>query len=151
MSNKPQGRRLWTWLIHCDDGEACPFLQKTLLSLGIGTIISIHENPFPNQEKIYDESQQRLIINMRRNLFTVFKQLSKVNDSWRMENPIMSLPVRSGLQNIDGIEIDTSDSPSLLFYYLFDDWYSSYSLVAKQEHQYGKQLGYLVSALTIGS
>ena len=57
----------------------------------------------------------------------------------------MKLPVRSGLlKNKEGDEV-VSDAPSLLFFYIFDDWYTSYSLVARKEHQYGKQLGRLVS------
>ena len=127
MNNKPQGRRLWTWLILCNDG----------------TVISIHENPFPGRHGSLDRRQQETVTNMRRNLWIVFKQLSKVNDAWRHQNAIMSLPIRSGLQSIEGNDISISDSPSLLLYYLFDDWYTSYSLVSKQEHQYGKQLGHL--------
>lgn len=127
ISNKPEGRRLWTWLILCDDD----------------TIISIHENPFPNRQADLDSHQQNIVTNMRRNLWIVFKQLSKVNDTWRMENAIMSLQIRPGLQTLDDNETSSSESSSLLFYYLFDDWYTSYSLVSKQEHQYGKQLGLL--------
>ena len=82
---------------------------------------------------------------MRRNLVNVFKNLSKSNDEWRRQNPIMTLPIRSGLLKIKEGEEIASDAPSLLFFYLFDDWYTTYSLVAKQEHQYGKQLGQLVS------
>lgn len=38
-----------------------------------------------------------------------------------------------------------SDTPGLLFYYIFDDWYSSYSVVFRKEHQYGEALDQLVS------
>ncbi len=63
----------------------------------------------------------------------------------------MSLPIRSGLLDIQGSSLTSSDAPSLLFYYLFDDWFTSYSLVAKQEHQYGKQLGLLVRSSQLSS
>lgn len=113
----------------------------------LGTIITIHENPFPNRQGGLDAAQQKSTANLRRNLMIVFRQLSKVNDEWKKENPIMSLPIRSGLLDIQGSSLTSSDAPSLLFYYLFDDWFTSYSLVAKQEHQYGKQLGLLVRSL----
>ena len=53
----------------------------------------------------------------------------------------MTVAVRSGRLPITS-ENDTgeADSPSLLVYYLFDDWYSIYSLIAKSEHQYRVQL-----------
>ena len=36
------------------------------------------------------------------------------------------------------------DGPGLLFYYLFDDWYATYALLAKEEHHYGSELKRLV-------
>lgn len=116
ISNKPQGRRLWTWLIHCDDG----------------TIIAVHENPYPSRQGELSEMQINSVGYMRRNLVTVIKQLSKSNENWRQQHPIQTLALRLGLQNIEGTEITASDAPSLLFYYLFDDWQTSYSLVAKK-------------------
>ena len=74
-------------------------------------------------------------------------QLSKSNDKKRKDNPIMTLPIRSGLLDIKDGEVATKDAPGLLFHYLFDDWPSSYSLVAKKEHQYGQKLAKLVSGL----
>lgn len=55
----------------------------------------------------------------------------------------------------DQANIKQEDGPSLLFYYIFDDWVSSYGLIAQREHQYGKALeelvspAYLMSAKTI--
>ena len=37
------------------------------------------------------------------------------------------------------------ESPSLLVYYLFDDWYSSYGLVSRSENHFGVQLERVVS------
>ena len=45
-------------------------------------------------------------------------------------------------------KISILDSPGLLFYYLFDDWYTSYALVAKKEQQYAARLDDLVRALS---
>lgn len=83
---------------------------------------------------------------MRRNLLNVFQQLSKANDQRSRDNHIMTIPVRPGLQDLTSNEVSPSDAPSLLFHYLFDDWLTSYSLVARKEHQYGMQLEVLVSS-----
>lgn len=108
------------------------------------TIIAIHENPYPQRQGDLSAEQHDSIGGIRRNLLNVVRQLSKSNEEWRKRHPVTTLPIRWGLQNIEGSEISAADAPSLLFYYLFDDWHTSYSLVSKQEHQYGKQLGVLV-------
>ncbi|KAL8793541.1 MAG: hypothetical protein Q9195_003914 [Heterodermia aff. obscurata] len=127
MQNKPQGKRLWTWLILCNDN----------------TIITINENPFHGHEGPPTPDEEEKLHSIRRNLANVFEQLSKVNEYRKVENPINALSIRSGLPKAKSDEPEISEAPSLLFHYLFDDWYTSYSLVAKQEHQYGKQLGKL--------
>ena len=40
------------------------------------------------------------------------------------------------------------DTPGLLFYYLFDDWSSSYGLVARKEYQYGAELDRMVGQIS---
>lgn len=45
----------------------------------------------------------------------------------------------------DQATIKQEDGSSLLFYYLFDDWVSSFGLIAKRQHQYGVSLEQLVS------
>ena len=88
--------------------------------------------------------QQSLLGVIRRNLLNVFRQLSKVNDDHRKHNPINTLDIRPSLLSNQSSDITMADSPSLLFYYLFDDWYTSYALVAKSEHQYAMELEKLV-------
>lgn len=89
---------------------------------------------------------------MRRNYRNIFRQLSRANDASRRSNPIMNIPVRPDPSKAGKIESPPSDAPSLLFHYLFDDWMTTYSLVARKEHQYGVQLEQLVSLpLTISS
>ena len=117
----------------------------------LGTIISIHENPFPNHRGCLESKDHAILKLIRRNLLSIFQQLSTASDPSRSNNPIMTVPLRSGLQVVKGSEIVPSDGPSLMFYYLFDDWLTSYSLVARQEHQYGAQLGRLVSILNLAS
>lgn len=122
--NNPEGARTWTWLVLCDDG----------------TIISIYENPFPGHQGALDDQEKERLERIRRNLLNVFMQLSQVNDAHRRENPIYTLDIRPGLESNQTSNINISDSPGLLFYYLFDDWYTSYALVSKEEHQYAKLL-----------
>lgn len=150
ISNKPQGRRLWTWLIHCDDGETLAYstihVARLLRNL-LETIIAIHENPFPRHQGALTTTEEKDLGLMRRSLVHVFRHLSKCNEAQKKLQPITTFPIRTGLQNIDGTEITATDAPSLLFYYLFDDWHTTYSLVAKQEHQYGKELDRVVGMM----
>lgn len=124
VRDKPKGARTWTWLVLCHDG----------------TVISIYENPFPGNQGGVTAKEQQLLNAIRRNLLNVFKQLSKVNDEHRKKNPINTLDIRPSLLSNQSSNITIADSPSLLFYYLFDDWYTSYALVAKSEHQYAMEL-----------
>lgn len=89
-------------------------------------------------------NEQPLLNVIRRNLLNVFMQLSEVNDVRRKTNPINTLDIRPSLGSNQSSDITIADSPSLLFYYLFDDWYTSYALVAKSEHQYAMELEKLV-------
>lgn len=79
----------------------------------------------------------------RQNLLNSFRQLSKSNDGRKSDNPFMTLGIRSGVQATDG---KLSDAPGLLFYYLFDDWYPTYSLVTRDKNQYTAKLEILVSS-----
>ncbi|KAL2059641.1 hypothetical protein ABVK25_000934 [Lepraria finkii] len=118
--NNPKGARTWTWLVLCDDG----------------TVISMYENPFPSHQEDLDKNQMRRLLQIRRNLRNVLRQLSNVNNESRRKNPINTLDIRPGLSSNQTSDVTITDSPGLLFYYLFDDWYTSYALVAKEEHQY---------------
>lgn len=88
-----------------------------------------------------DLKQQRRLESVRYNCLNLFKQLSKATIDDQQRNPLMTVAVRSGRLPITSEnDIGETDSPSLLVYYLFDDWYSIYSLIAKSEHQYRVQL-----------
>lgn len=119
-----------------------PYAPTDLLCSG--TIVSIQENLFHNRRSDLSSKERTILYLMRRNLLNIFQQLSKANER-RRENHIMTIPVRPGLQDVASTEASLSDASSLLFHYLFDDWLTSYSLVARKEHQYGVQLEYLVS------
>ncbi|KAL9130597.1 MAG: hypothetical protein Q9217_001257 [Psora testacea] len=120
LKANPNGKRVWTWLVLSDDD----------------TVISIHENPFPGHRDPLRETDAKVLELIRRNLCNVFKQLSRTNRAWRKENPINTLDIRPGLSFNHTTTVTISDSPGLLFYYLFDDWYTSYALVARKEQQY---------------
>ena len=78
-------------------------------------------------------------------MLNVFDQISKATDGDQMLNPIMTVQVRAGRNaNLAESHVRDEDSASLLLYYLFDDWFTSYSLVAKSDHKYKRQLNSIV-------
>ncbi|KAF2804754.1 uncharacterized protein BDZ99DRAFT_525110 [Mytilinidion resinicola] len=120
----PHGKRVWNWLVLCEDK----------------TVISIAEDPFPFSNGNLRAHELRTLFAIRRNLINVFRQLSKSECASR-DSSIITLPIR---KRIGDSEEETAhrptDSPGLLFYYLFEDWYTTYSLVARKEHQYAAEL-----------
>ncbi|KAF1984675.1 hypothetical protein K402DRAFT_395371 [Aulographum hederae CBS 113979] len=125
-SNLPAGKRVWSWLILCDDK----------------TVITIHEDPYAHLDEgeQLNAQDEKALLAVRRNLINVFRQCSKGYDA-SSDNPLMQLPIR---RRVGEGEVEqahrATDAPGLLFYCLFDDWYSTYSLVAKLEHQYSAKL-----------
>ncbi|KAF8471195.1 hypothetical protein BDZ91DRAFT_516405 [Kalaharituber pfeilii] len=124
--NYPEGRRLWTWLILCDDG----------------TVISLHE---PHSHRTSPSSLDYVaqIVDVRRNLLTIFRSLSRAPAALRRVN----LEKSKGLGSLDELPFRRGEAgglqasePSLLFYYLFDDWYSSWSLAIERQHPYTRKL-----------
>ena len=127
--NKPKGRRVWTWLLLCDDN----------------TVISIQENLFPRCKDDLNQEQADTLKSARGNLRNVFKQLSNVNADLRARHPLQTLDLRNYSSQPPETTGTKSDAPGLLFYYLFDDWYTTYGLVAKEEQRYSTVLNRLVS------
>ena len=88
---------------------------------------------------------------MRRNIGNVFRELSQASAAATGQRAISILRIRGGLPSAttDNSQQSASaideDGPGLVFYYLYDDWYSSYGLVARKEQQYGAELNRLVS------
>ncbi|MCJ1308049.1 hypothetical protein MMC25_001699 [Agyrium rufum] len=120
-SSKPAGNRVWTWLVLCDDY----------------TIISIHES-FATIR-----ASASSLAPIRRHIGHILLTLSRATEPMRADNPIMTLTLRSEIHpetKLPVRPISPSEASSLLFYYIFDDWYTSYSLVARKNHQYGSQL-----------
>lgn len=120
----PHIKRVWTWLILCDDR----------------TIITLHEDPFPYSEGRLTRAEQGVLVDTRRNLTNVFRSLSKV-DNPRSASPLTLLPIRRRLGDTrEETAHRDSDAPGLLFYYLFENWFNSYSLVTRRESRYGIEL-----------
>ncbi|KAF2401545.1 hypothetical protein EJ06DRAFT_492863 [Trichodelitschia bisporula] len=123
--NLPSGKRVWSWLALCEDK----------------TVITIQEDPFPYRNGTLSLREQQHLSIIRRNLSTVFAQCSKARVS---ESNSQQLPIRA---RVGSSEEETAhrptDVPGLLFYYLFDDWYTTYSLIARREHQYAALLNNL--------
>ncbi|TIA25413.1 hypothetical protein D6C81_01792 [Aureobasidium pullulans] len=120
----PHIKRVWTWLLICADK----------------TVISVNEDLYPYSEGRLSHPQQLVMMETRRNLINVFRSLSKVEDS-REANPLILLPIRRRLGDTkEETAHRDKDAPGLLFYYLFENWFNSYSLITRRESRYGMEL-----------
>ncbi|KAJ5917722.1 hypothetical protein N7454_010097 [Penicillium verhagenii] len=128
----PEGKRLWNWLVICDDG----------------TIISMQENPFPHQKGLLHPDQLKMMDIVRRNVRFIVSGVSKQHLNMSESDSLVTIRVRHFHEvGPDQANIKQEDGPSLLYYYIFDDWVSSYGLIAKREHQYGVALERLRSQM----
>lgn len=120
----PRGKRIWNWLILCEDK----------------TVISISEDPFPFVEGNLRLRELKTLYTVRRNLVSVFRQLTKAHTPLR-EHSLVVLPIRHRVGDSQEETVHRStDAPGLLFYYLFEDWFTTYSLVTRREHGYATEL-----------
>ncbi|MBE7181549.1 MAG: hypothetical protein INR71_10140, partial [Terriglobus roseus] len=127
----PEGKRVWSWLLLCEDK----------------TVITVSEDPFPYHAGQLDVSERKSLLTIRRNLINVFRNCSKGHDS-TSDPPVMKLPLRYRVGESDEETAHRpSDTPGLLFYCLFDDWFGSYSVVFRREHRYGHELEQLRLAM----
>lgn len=122
----PHCTRVWTWLLLCEDN----------------TIISICEDPFPFVDSGLTLLQQRIISETRRNIVSVFRSLCNEEPSNpNTPTPMTHLPLRSRLGNTPAETAHRStDVPGLLFYYIFENWQNSYTLITRRESRYGVEL-----------
>ena len=109
------------------------------------------EDPFPNNgTQLTPSAQVALLRIVRRNVINVFTHLSKAHSAKTERSPLFILHLRSNAyQRKDGTsdtaeKFVTENGPSLLFYYLFDDWYSTYGLITRKEQRYSAVLNELV-------
>ena len=128
QQDRPDGKRVWNWLLLCDDR----------------TVISIVEDPFPFNGGHFTGEERAVILFLRRNLLNIFLQISKAKDTTK-KSPLTTLPIRKSVGNSNEEALHRpSDAPGLLFYFLFEDWYSCYSLVIRREHRYQAELNKMV-------
>ncbi|KAF2639817.1 hypothetical protein P280DRAFT_402517 [Massarina eburnea CBS 473.64] len=120
----PHGMRVWNWLLLTEDK----------------TVIYISEDPFPHNDGTLRPHELRTLFTIRRNLVSVFRQLTKAPTPLR-ESSVTMLPIR---HRIGDSEEETAhrptDAPGLLFYYLFEDWFTTFDLVTRREHGYAAEL-----------
>lgn len=130
----PHGKRVWHWLLLCEDK----------------TVISISEDPFPFQNGELHGWDLRLLYTVRRNLVNVFRQLTKAPTPLS-DAALTQLPIR---HRIGHSEEETAhrytDTPGLLFYYLFEDWGTTFSLISRSEEGYAAELDRLVMSPSSG-
>lgn len=111
----------------------------------LGTVISMQENPYPGPYMPSIEEEKVLIAATRRNVVSIFSGASKQHPLVSDNESLVSVRVRhfSSIEP-DEASIKQEDGPGLILYYMFDDWVSSYRLVARREHKYGALLDELV-------
>ncbi|KAI8936405.1 hypothetical protein NX059_006814 [Plenodomus lindquistii] len=120
----PHGKRIWRWLLLCEDK----------------TVISISEDPFPFVNDELRAADLRMLFTTRRNLVNVFRQLTKAPTPLR-DAALTQLPIRQRVGNSEEETVHrTTDAPGLLFYYLFEDWGSTFNLISRREQGYAMEL-----------
>lgn len=98
------------------------------------------------------EDMKRVLDVVRRNIRFIFSGVSRQHSSVSENDSLVTIRVRHFTDfGPDQANIKQGDGPSLLFYYIFDDWMSSYGLIAKREHKYGVALDQMVSEPTYRS
>lgn len=105
----------------------------------------MQENPFPGQHGALQQTQLKILEVARRNIRSIFAGVSRLHQSKTESDSLVTIRVRH-FNDVgpDQANIKQEDGPSLLFYYIFDDWMSSFGLIAKREHKYGVALEELV-------
>lgn len=128
----PHCTRVWSWLIICEDN----------------TIISIQEDPFPFANQL-DPTQTRILSETRRNIVSVFRSLCALEPNSPLgSSPMTQFPLRSRLGTTpEETAHRLTDIPGLLFYYLFENWQNSYTLLTRRESRYGVELAALRSEM----
>jgi hypothetical protein len=125
----PHGKRVWNWLLLCEDK----------------TVISVSEDPYPFSNGELRAEDLKMLYTTRRNLVNVFRQLSKAPTPLR-DTALVQLPIRNRVGNSEEETAHrNTDAPGLLFYYLFEDWGTTFNLISRRDHGYGAELDRLVS------
>jgi hypothetical protein len=122
------------------------FCARFLLYGQIGTIVSIQENPLPGPYIPTDPEREAILQVVRRNILFTFSGVSKQHSALSDSETLVTIRVRpfSANGSSEQAPIKQEDGPSLILYYIFDDWVSTYGLVSRREHKYAHQLDKLV-------
>ena len=121
-SDKPAGRRIWSSILLCDDG----------------TVVSVFEQPGR-----HETDYAAAISKIRRNQLNIFRHLSKLPLPSTAQNALMHVTIRAihnGLSSSNAPYGYSREAASLMLYYLFDDWITTYALIARREHPYRDKL-----------
>jgi hypothetical protein len=106
----------------------------------------MQENPFPGPYTPTLEERDAVLKVVRRNVQSIFEGVSEQHEINPKES-LESVRVRRSINSkIEQANIKPEDSPSLIMYYIFDDWVTHYRLIAKREHKYGAILEELVGS-----
>lgn len=128
----PHGQRIWHWLILAEDK----------------TVISITEYPFPQNANPLTMRDQRSLGMIRQNLIAIFRQCSKAYGTSTHDITAIQLPIRRRVGNSEEETVHRPiDAPGLLFFYLFDDSFATYSVIARRRNRYALELDNIVSSL----
>lgn len=128
----PHGKRVWNWLLLCEDK----------------TVITVSEDPYPFSNGDLRAEELKMLYTIRRNLVNVFRQLTKAPTPLR-DTALIQLPIRHRIGNSEEETAHRpTDAPGLLFYYLFEDWGTTFNLISKRDHGYSAELDRLVSLNT---
>lgn len=127
-SPKPSGIRIWSSLLICDDG----------------TMVSVFQRPGVDHPLAHAAA--------RRNALNVFKHLSKRHDRDSALDALMKVGVRFYERSKKSEDASyATEAASLLFYYLFDDWLTTYALIAQRAHPYRTKLEKLRQGMFISA
>jgi Mg2+ and Co2+ transporter CorA len=124
--DKPAGQRLWTSIVLCHDGTVISTLERR-----------------PNSDNV--KVAQTVNKMTKRHVLNIFARISRlVPTSTGGSSDLMNVRIRPDTRLSDNssesANKERTDCASLLFYYLFDDWMSTYALIARREHPYRDSL-----------
>lgn len=103
----------------------------------------MQENPFA-QETLSPQQRLAALKVIRRNIGLILFGISKQHGENKKKHPLMGTHIRNSSNASEDVRIREGEAPSLLFYYIFDDWVTNYSLVIGREHSYSWALENLV-------
>lgn len=122
---RPSGiepERLWSWLVLCDDGIPLRMpLPRAITDFEPATVISFHEALGSKGEDL------EYLQTVRKHTLSVLSQLSKIG--FYAADGVELISLRQPESANINVELTGVEGASNLFYYLFDDWTATYTLL----------------------